>query len=321
MEIIAISLPLPYSLKQITAYVIQNGSSLSIIDAGLHTEETEQAWKQLFVKQDWDFKQVEQIILTHYHPDHYGFAGTLQAWSGAEVFMSLQEYKKVQSFWNQENGNPSQVAEFFSHYGFPEAKLADITRHMEGFRPRIEPHPQVHFIAAGDQITIGGELFHILHTPGHSEGHLSFWQEELGILLAGDVLLPKITPNIPLLPDGDPNPLQTFFYTLEQLKTLPIKIVYPAHGKAFSHYRERIEEIILHHEQRLSKIKHFILTKSSAHAFEVCQFLFAGKTLDTHNLRFAFSETLSHLEYLRLSGELQYEKQAGIFYYQLTHSS
>lgn len=315
MEILPVSLPLPYSLKQITAYVIQDGSALSIIDTGLHTKETQKAWEKAFEEHKWSFNQIDQIILTHYHPDHYGFAGILQEWSGASVFISQQEFQKVQSLWNRKDGNPAQIATFFKQFGFPEGQLADITKHMEGFCPFIEPHPQVQFITAGDQILIGGERFHILHTPGHSEGHLSFWHEEKGIFLAGDVLLPKITPNIPLLPNGDPNPLQTFFDTLDRLKDMPILCVYPAHGTPFESHQVRIKEIVKHHENRLLQIKQFIRSTRMAHAFEVCQFLFSGKNLDTHNLRFAFSETLSHLEYLRLSGEIHHNMQEGIHYY------
>lgn len=315
MEIIAVSLPLPYSLKQITAYIVQKGDSLSIIDTGLHTMETSNTWKQIFAERNWSFKQVKQILLTHYHPDHYGFAGILQRWTEAEVFISKQEHQQIQSFWDRDRGNPAQVATFFQKYGFPKELLPSITLHMKGFRQVMEPHPEVNFFRAGETIPIGGEIFHILHTPGHSEGHLSFWQPKQGVIFAGDVLLPKITPNIPLLPSSDPNPLQTFFHTLQKLKELPIRTVYPAHGNSFTQYQERIGQIMDHHEQRLARILQFMKYKGKVNGYEVCQELFRGKNLDTHNLRFAFSETLAHLMYLHLSGKVHQEERSGIFYY------
>jgi glyoxylase-like metal-dependent hydrolase (beta-lactamase superfamily II) len=316
MNILAVSLPLPFALKQIIAYVVQIGNSLSIIDTGVHTEKTKEAWQQVFKERNWSFQQVEQIILTHYHPDHYGFAGTLQAWSRAKVYMAEREYHQIQSFWGHEFGNPTQITHFFRLYGFPLKLLDQITVHMKSFLPLIEPHPNVTFITAGETIDIGGEPFRILHTPGHSDGHLSFFHEQSGILFGGDILLPNITPNIPLLPKSDPNPLDTFLCTLEGLKKLPIEKVYPAHGKGFSNYQERIEELKGHHQRRLDKIMQFVRSKCTVNGYEVCQYLFAGKNLDIHNLRFAFSETLAHLEYLRFAGELHQYEEKGILGYQ-----
>ena len=210
-HIYPISLPLPYALKQITAYVVKDKDRLTIIDTGLHTSKTSKVWQQIFLDNKWDWNHVEKIIVTHYHPDHYGFAGELQRWSGATVHMAKSEYDQIQSFWNRIKGNPSQVASFFVKYGFPLDQLPAINRHMEDFRLVLEPHPQeVHFLQDGESVEIGGESFQVIKTPGHSDGHLSFLHDS-GVFFAGDVILPKITPNIPLLPKGDPNPLSTFF--------------------------------------------------------------------------------------------------------------
>ncbi|WP_169818274.1 MBL fold metallo-hydrolase [Shimazuella kribbensis] len=310
-----LSQPLPYSLKQVTCYVVKGDSKLTIIDTGLHTKQTSDTWKQFFFEQGWSWNQVERIVVTHYHPDHYGFAGKLQEWSGAPIYMAKTEFDQIQSFWNRNNGNPKQVSSFFIPYGFPEHRSSQITRHMEEFRAVIEPHPQViKWIESGEELDISGEKYEVIATPGHSKGHLSFFHHD-GSFFAGDVILPSVTPNIPLLPDGDPNPLQTFLDTLDKLKQLDIKVVYPAHGEAFHLLEKRVEEIKAHHERRLDKLKSFLLDGKIQTGFEICEKLFAHRPLDIHNLRFAFSETLAHLEFLRINGEIKQTKVDNVYHY------
>jgi glyoxylase-like metal-dependent hydrolase (beta-lactamase superfamily II) len=187
---------------------------------------------------------------------------------------------------------------------------------MEGFRSVIEPHPaDVKWLQAKDKIKIGAEYYQVIQTPGHSQGHLSFLNEN-GVFFAGDVILPTITPNIPLLPNSDPNPLFTFFETLERIKSLPIQTVYPAHGDMFYAARQRTDEIKHHHYKRLNKIKGILKDKTHQNGFQICEQLFDNRKLNIHNLRFAFSETLAHLEYLRLKGEiLQGWNENAYFYF------
>lgn len=314
-QIFAVSLPLPFSLKQITAYVVESAGKLTIIDTGLHTKQTSDTWLQFFREKNWQWDQVKKIIVTHYHPDHYGFAGKLQEWSGASVYIAKMEYDQIQAFWNLSIGNSSSVAAFFASFGFPTERLFEITRHMESFRSVIEPHPvDVKWIQAEEEIEIGAEFYRVIHTPGHSQGHLSFLHEN-GNFFAGDVILPKITPNIPLLPKGDPNPLLTFFATLEKIDSLHIKKVYPAHGNVFYAVKQRTNEIKNHHYERLKKIKDILKTNLKQTGFQVCERLFHNRKLDIHNLRFAFSETLAHLEYLRLNGEIMRSTDAHTYYY------
>jgi glyoxylase-like metal-dependent hydrolase (beta-lactamase superfamily II) len=314
-QIYAVSLPLPFSLKQITAYVVEAEGKLTIIDTGLHTKQTCDTWLQFFQQKGWKWNQVEKIIVTHYHPDHYGFAGRLQEWSGASVYMAKLEYDQIQAFWNRSTGNPSEVSTFFTLYGFPLNRLSEITKHMESFRTIIEPHPvDIKWIQADEIVQIGAEPYQAIHTPGHSQAHLSFLHEN-GIFFAGDVILPSITPNIPLLPNGDPNPLATFFSTLKKIKHLDIQTVYPAHGNVFYSVKQRVDEIKKHHENRLKKIKDLLRTSSKQTGFQICELLFHNRELDIHNLRFAFSETLAHLEYLRLKGEIMRSRDEHVYYY------
>jgi len=144
---------------------------------------------------------------------------------------------------------------------------------------------------------------------------LSFYDPEREWLIGGDFLLPKITPNISLWPGCDPNPLQSYLTTLEKMENLPVRRVYPAHGPAFDTYRKRIEELKEHHRNRLNRMKR-LLENRPLPAADVCFAIF-GSNLSIHNLRFALSETLAHLEYLRYRGEVELEERGDTLVYAL----
>ncbi len=296
-DIIEVPLPLPFALRIINAYLIKGDHGYTIIDCGLHTEASLQRWEQARKEIGFAWEDVEKIVITHYHPDHYGMAGRLQEMTQAPVYLSETDWKQAQMFFARDSHMPEFMASYYSKHGLPKEWIRQIPEHLKGFRKWVEPHPQVKFLQAGEMIRLGNHRYQIYHTPGHADGHLSFYQPERRIMIAGDFLLPKISPNISLWPKCYPNPLALFFETLERMKKVPVNMVYPAHGPVFTHYVERIEELIAHHHQRLEAITRFVAEKGEVTAAEVCFHLF-GTDLSIHNLRFAMAESMAHLQYL-----------------------
>ncbi|SEN56733.1 MBL fold metallo-hydrolase [Lihuaxuella thermophila] len=302
-DIVQVPLPLPFALKIIHAYLIKGEQGYTIIDTGLHTEEDLSTWKQAQKEVGWSWQDVEKIVLTHYHPDHYGLAGKLQQLTGAPVYMSETDYQQAKLFLDRESDMPEIMADFYRKHGMGEERASQIPGHLRSFCRWVEPHPEPTFIKDGTSIRLGDRDYVIYHTPGHADGHLSFFDPERGWLIGGDFLLPKISPNISLWPKCNPNPLGTYLQTLTEMKSLPVKKVFPSHGPVFDHYVERIGQLQQHHAERLQKMEDFLIQTGGATAFEVCTYLF-GADLSIHNLRFAMAETLAHLEYLRLADEI-----------------
>jgi len=309
-DITQVTLPLPFALKVIHAYLIKGENGYTIIDAGLHTEDDINTWKKAQEEVGFAWDDVEKIVLTHYHPDHYGLAGQLQEWTGAPVFMSKTDYEQAQLFLGRESDIPEVLADFFRKHGLTDEWTQQIPGHMRSFHKWVEPHPTPTFLKAGSTIRLGDREYEVLHTPGHADGHLSFYDRERQWLIGGDFLLPKISPNISLWPRCNPNPLKTYLTTLADMKALPVKKVFPSHGPVFDHYLERIEALEEHHAIRLERMRQMVETKPGCTAYDVCLEMF-GRDLTIHNLRFALSETLAHLEYLRELGVLKADEQEG----------
>jgi glyoxylase-like metal-dependent hydrolase (beta-lactamase superfamily II) len=308
-DIIEVPLPLPFALKVVNCYLIKGKNGFTIIDTGLHTDQDLQVWEEAQAKHGWSWNDVEKIVLTHYHPDHYGLAGTLQQLTNAPVYLSRTDWEQAQFFFGRKSDMPERMAAFFAEHGLTEDWVKKIPGHLRSFHSWVEPHPEPTWIAPGETIRMGDRDYQVIHTPGHADGHLSFYDPERQIMIGGDFLLPKITPNISLWPGADPNPLATYLSTLDKMKKVPVKRIFPAHGNAFTHYRERIAQLEEHHEARLQLIAKYVRDLGEPTAYDVCKCLF-GDRLSIHNLRFALSETLAHLEYLRVKGKMDlFEKE------------
>lgn len=313
-DITEVPLPLPFELKIIKAYVIRGNKGITIIDTGLKTEDSLRAWDLVQKRDGWCWQDVHQIVLTHYHPDHYGLSGTLQEWSGAPVFISKKDYEQAQLFFGKETKLPEMLADYFYNHGLVDELTSKIPKLLRSYGGWVEPHPTPTFIQEGDIVCFGDREYVVYHTPGHADGHLSFLDQERGWLLGGDFLLPRITPNISLWPGCNTNPLKTYLETLTKMEHLPVKRVFPSHGSVFDTYRERIEQLRSHHDQRLNCMREFLHGEKRATGYDVCKHIF-GTSLSIHNLRFALSETLAHLEYMRMEGDLEVEKTEGVNYY------
>ncbi|MBA4602762.1 MBL fold metallo-hydrolase [Thermoactinomyces mirandus] len=315
-DIITVPLPLPFALKIINAYLIKGETGYTIIDTGLHCEADLTVWEQAQEEFEWSWQDVEKIVLTHYHPDHYGLAGLLQEKTGAPVFMSRTDYEQAQMFFARESDMPETMANYFSRHGLPAEWAVQIPEHLRSFHNWVEPHPTPAFLEGGQKIRFGNYEYDIYHTPGHADGHLCFHEPKRKILISGDFLLPKITPNISLWPNCNQNPLSVYLETLNKMKNMTVECVFPSHGPMFTCYQERIEQLFKHHHERLGKIKNFIQEKRRVTAYDVCMELF-GKGLTIHNLRFAMSETMAHLEFLRQNEEAGCQFANGQYWYEL----
>jgi glyoxylase-like metal-dependent hydrolase (beta-lactamase superfamily II) len=164
----------------------------------------------------------------------------------------------------------------------------------------------------------------VVWTPGHSPGHICLYDAQRQVFFSGDHILPVITPNISLRLPSAGNPLGDFINSLNKVKTLDVKLVLPAHEHIFSNLPARVKEIIQHHRHRNQEILDTLKTEPRT-AYEISAEItwmpeFGG--VKFHNLaiwdrRMAVSETLAHLEALRLDGIISQFSRDGIIYYRL----
>ncbi|QCT01933.1 metallo-beta-lactamase domain protein [Paenibacillus algicola] len=292
--LIQIKIPLDNPLRWVNSYVLQHGRELAVIDPGPRTARAEREWELVLQKLGMQVQEITSIVLTHHHPDHYGLAGFFQELSGAAVWMSERAHQEAKLMWGKHSSMSADLPAFFRIHGMPAAWLEQLPGHLDSFLPQVKPAPQARFLRDGDVVPLGGRLWQAVQTHGHAPGHLSFWHAESGDLICGDAVLPQISPNVSLLPGSDAQPLHSFLEGLRRLRELPVRTAYPGHRNPFTHYRERIDALLAHHEERLDTAADLLQTAGPQSAFEVCTALFGGR-LGIHQMRFAMCEALAHL--------------------------
>lgn len=304
-------LPLPFRLDHVNCYAINGTGGWWLVDAGPNDESTRQAWLDFLEKHKIKAKDIKGIYLTHYHPDHYGAAGWLQQLSGALVYISSVDARAVGLYWKQGEQIFAAVSGLFVENGMPE-KVADaVLENMLQTLSSVRPHPEI-TILAGSEVQLGDYTYRAVSPPGHSDGHVCFYNQDNKIMLSGDHLLSKITSNIGLWPFANPNPLKNFLNSLSKNHWLQDCLALPAHGDPFANVGERVNQLKTHHYERLDLIRS--AAARGATAYDVCRQVF-GEDLSLHEVRFAMAETLAHLVFLVQQGELQVMRRSGVIIY------
>lgn len=310
LAIYKVRLPLPFSLNHINCYAINGKDGWWLVDTGLNTEPSRKVWLQFMNDHDIKGSDIKEIYLTHAHPDHFGAAGWLQEISGAPVYISAADATAMTMVWQGSGREKTdEVIELLKCNGMPPELTNKVTNDIISTVTLTQPHPALSIIEPGKVVLLGDFQYTAVFTPGHSDGHMCYFNQEYGLLFSGDHLLGKISPNISLWPGGELNPLDNYLGSLNANRSLPCKSVLPGHGSAFNNIEFRISELEAHHNERLNLIKD-CTTKGST-LYEICGQLF-GQELKDYDLRFAMTETLAHVMYLVYRGELEIREQNGI---------
>lgn len=302
-----IRLDLPFRLDHVNVLLAEGSDGWTVMDTGLHDERTVARWDDCLGD-----KHVSDILISHYHPDHFGYAGGLQAKTGARVSMSETDANNGMTVW--QNDFIMNLRQKYRQTGIPEDTAVAMTSNTETFTQKVTPYPHIdHYFIEDEKVRIGPFDYEVIFTPGHSDGMVVFYNEQENVLLATDHILQHITPNIAYWFHGIEDPLKAYLASLQKIKALDADLVIPCHGDPFHGANERIDDIITHHDHRLAKTLDSV--KDGSDIYTVTQRLFR-QDLNIHEMRFAVGETIAHLEYLRHRGELQRVFAKDVWFYE-----
>jgi glyoxylase-like metal-dependent hydrolase (beta-lactamase superfamily II) len=246
---------------------------------------------------------LRHVLLTHAHIDHYGLAGPVRAWSGAQVAMHADEEALARRFVDRWPAERTGAVAAFRRSGMPsaaaEAMVAAVDR-LHRLYPDFRPDVLLH----GEHGSLpGGGGWEWRLTPGHSPGHVTVYHPGRRVLIAGDHVLPRISPNVGAdLYAADP--LSAYLASLGRLRDLPVDLVLPSHGEPFEDLAGRIADLEAHHAARNLRIQEVLDRPRSA--FETTVRLFPG--IEGDALLHAFRETRAHLTYLERAGRVAREE-------------
>jgi glyoxylase-like metal-dependent hydrolase (beta-lactamase superfamily II) len=306
-----IRMPLPFPPGHINLWLLEDDDGWTIVDSGIKRTEIRDLWEQIF-NGVMGGRPAKRMIITHMHPDHLGLAGWLSVRLRVPLWMTRLEYLVGRSLvlddWDQ---MPWEILEFFIRAGFSDQELAAIQQSGYGrFKDDMVSPPSAYRpIRDGEIITIGGREWQVVVGRGHSPEQATLYCPELGVLISGDQVLPRITPNVSVFAaEPEANPLQAWFNSLRRYKDLPEDVlVLPSHNDPFYGLHDRVDSIIASHEARLERMLDWC--KEPMTAREVSLRLFGDRGLGLQNL-LALGEAIAHLHYLRGKGKLIAEDDA-----------
>ena len=279
-----ITLRLPTGPRHVHCYLLERDDGWMLVDTGLGVGD-DPPWAAL--------EGVAAIAITHFHPDHVGGAERAARQTGAPVHQGALDYAQCERVWGTPDW-PDRIAAWFVRNGVPRGVADELIEQGHAYAPFIRYARDPNRLGEGDRI--GG--WEVIALPGHADGHIGLVRD--GVLVAGDHLLPQITPAVGLYPESRPDPLGDYLASLERTAELGFRLALPGHGEPIRDPAARALEIVDHHAARLDATE-AALGPEPRSGYEVSLAVF-GKELSPTQRRFAVAETLSHLERLVVSG-------------------
>jgi glyoxylase-like metal-dependent hydrolase (beta-lactamase superfamily II) len=293
-------MPLPFALDHINLWLLRDGAGWVIVDCGFASDPTRAAWDAIFEQHS----PITRVIATHYHPDHVGLAGWLTRRWKVDLWMTEAEYLTAHAVWEGVAGYGGDALErLFQSHGLDAEGVASIGRRGNAYRRSVTELPMAfRRITDGDVIRVGAHGWRVIVGYGHAPEHAALYCEDLGVLIAGDMLLPKISTNTSVWstePEGDP--VGQFLKSISRFTELPgDTLVLPAHGLPFRGIDARVAALHEHHRDRLRELREACVNAPKT-AADVLPVLFRRK-LDSHQLYFAMGEAIAHLNRLLADG-------------------
>lgn len=324
-----VRLPLPFALDHINVWLVRDHMEINgqrqdgwtVVDCGVCKPALQDQWRQVFETQ-LEGLPVLRVLVTHMHPDHVGLAHWIcEQWTTTDhtcrLWMSATDYNMAALGTQGGTGfGGDEAAAFFRSHGMTDPEQLGGMHERRGYYSGLVPAiPKAYRrLQDGMRVRIGDHDWECIAGFGHAPEHMALSQPELGVLIAGDMVLPRISTNVSVYnSEPESNPLQSFLDSL--LRYLPLRadtLVLPSHGKPFgaaprdpqAHgLHERIRQLQSHHAERLAEVLEACQTQACS-GMDIVPIMFK-RPLSLHQISFALGEAIAHLHALWYSGDLR----------------
>jgi glyoxylase-like metal-dependent hydrolase (beta-lactamase superfamily II) len=297
-------LPLPMKLDHVNVYAFDEGDSWTIIDTGFSSKKAKAIWRDLMAG-PLGGKPISRVVVTHHHPDHIGLAGWFQTEFGAELVTTRTAWLTARMLTLDAQEVPAaETLAFYKLAGMsPEIYGKRASERPFNFADIVDPLPLGFTrIKQGDQITIGGRVFDVHMGNGHAPEHATFWSRDDNLIIAGDQILPSISPNVGVYatePMADP--IGEWLEACERLAPMgrADHLVLGGHKLPFTGLPTRMRQLIDNHHGALKRLVKYIETPKSAS--ECFPTLFKRK-IGEGEYGLALVEAVAHLSHLHQTG-------------------
>jgi glyoxylase-like metal-dependent hydrolase (beta-lactamase superfamily II) len=285
-------------------YVFETDRGPFLVDAGWNTDDAFAALSAGLRHLGSDISEVQGVLVTHIHPDHYGLAGRIREASGAWIALHPADAVLIHDRYDEPTDLLQRVGTMLRRMGAPADELASLQNASMPVLPLVGSVKPDLLVEDGDKPEVPGWDLAAIWTPGHSPGHLCFWEDRNALMLSGDHVLPRITPNIPFHPQAGADPLGDYLRSLQKLEAYDADEVLPAHEHRFVGLSQRLAELRAHHEARFAEVIAAI-DDGSTSAWDIASRMGWSRPwnrIEGFMRRAAVGEALAHLRALEIRG-------------------
>jgi glyoxylase-like metal-dependent hydrolase (beta-lactamase superfamily II) len=312
-QIYRITVPTPFAVGDVNMYLIK-GETLTLVDAGVKTEEAWQAFQQQLGQLGFTPSDIEQVVLTHHHPDHVGLLDYFPA------SLHVVGHLKGERWLSKAPDFLAKHQQFFTQFlkecGVDKVFLAQLPNMRSSLRYSCQRSLSA-TLQEGDTIS-GLSGWIVIETPGHAQSHIVLYREQDGLMIGGDHLLLDISSNPLLEPPfaGEterPKPLLQYNDSLRKLLDYDISRIVTGHGDDVTEVKELVEKRLDKQRERAYQVLDMLKMKPLS-AFDVCKKLFPA--VYEREFILTMSETIGQLDYLEDIGEVAKRKVAEHYVYE-----
>ena len=317
-----IPLPLPNDgLRAVNVYAIADDDGLTLVDSGWALDVARERLEAALAGIGHELGDVRRFLVTHMHRDHYTLALTVRRLFGSRVMLGAGERESLERVTDRDEHTPSAHLGVLLRAG--ARPLVERSRREwpdRGDEVGVWEKPD-DWLTAAEEIEIDGRTLRVVPTPGHTRGHVVFADSGNGLLFAGDHVLPHITPSIGFEAARPELPLGDYLGSLRLVRSMPDMRLLPAHGPVTGSVHARVDELIVHHDQRLDACEE-VVRHGADTAYAAAQALTWTRRerpfddLDMFNQMMAVMETAAHLDVLVAQGRLRSSVADGVVIYE-----
>ncbi|SMX24665.1 MBL fold metallo-hydrolase [Boseongicola aestuarii] len=313
-------LPLPMALDHVNVYILDGDDGWTIVDTGFNSRRTRAIWQKL-LEGPLAGKPVARVLVTHHHPDHVGLAGWFVTEHGAELLMSRTAWLMARMLTLDEQAvPPPETMAFWKSAGMSAEILASRANERPfNFADAVAPIPLGYTRVTGDsRLVLGGRGWLVLEGNGHAPEHLTLWSEDSQVVLAGDQIIPSISPNIGVYatePEADP--LAEWLESCERFQTFatPGQLVLPGHKLPFIGTETRLDQLIQNHHGALQRLEAFLV---EPHTAAECFRTLFKRDIPSGEYGLALVEAMAHCLHLWHDGRVTREmREDGVWAWQV----
>jgi glyoxylase-like metal-dependent hydrolase (beta-lactamase superfamily II) len=315
-----LAIPTPFAVGRVNAYLIED-DPLTLIDSGPNSAKALDELEQALAARGHVIEDIELLVVTHQHIDHFGLAAILARRSGAQVAALRGLDQKLARFREDAELDDRFAGRIMRSHGVPSDVVTALRAVSASFRAWGSTVEVTRTLHDGEELKLGDRTLRVLHRPGHSPSDTVFWDERRALLIAGDHLLGHISSNPllarPLEAEGDyegprPQALVTYLASLQRTRAMELELVLGGHGEPITDHAALIDERVHLHERRAERIFKLIAAQPRT-AYEMASEMWGNVAVTQAYL--TISEVLGHVDLLLNAGRVVEDEQDGVVHF------